>query len=241
MVSNRPCDAAEIETRLSSGRGLLSNGGVSIGNLFSGDAAESILTMSQLSHGAAALGPTRSWFYFFVSPFGFARALSSRSARWSRRSGRPAGSALRGIEPRVHRGGAYPVLRGVTNVLLRDVNVVAHRRADDLRGAPVIYADFVDYDEIAHHAGPERGRSRSTRSIGVDQVLGTLEQVAADAPRAVPVRRPLRPRAEPGRHVPAALRAAPSKPLIREPDRPGPEMVAATVDRRVVGTRSTRS
>lgn len=23
-------------------------------------------------------------------------------------------------------------------------------------GAPVIFVDFVDYDEIAHHAGPER-------------------------------------------------------------------------------------
>ena len=40
MVSNRPRDAAIIEPRLSDARGLLRDGGVSIGNAFSGDAAQ---------------------------------------------------------------------------------------------------------------------------------------------------------------------------------------------------------
>jgi hypothetical protein len=51
-----------------------------------------------------------------------------------------------------------------------------------MRGAPVIYCDFVDYDEIAHHAGPTRPESLASLE-GIDQVLGTLEAVAAASPR----------------------------------------------------------
>ena len=39
VVANRPADAALIEHRLSDGRGLLADDGVSVSNLFSGDAA----------------------------------------------------------------------------------------------------------------------------------------------------------------------------------------------------------
>src|SRR5207249_10872578 len=73
-----------------------------------------------------------------------------------------------GIEPRIDRGGPYPLLRGVTNVLLRQVTsgLIVERM---LRGVPVIYADFVDYDEIAHHSGPERGESLDALD-GVDRM-----------------------------------------------------------------------
>ncbi len=40
MVTNRARDAAEIETRMSTGRGLLADGGVSISNNWSGDARQ---------------------------------------------------------------------------------------------------------------------------------------------------------------------------------------------------------
>jgi hypothetical protein len=49
-------------------------------------------------------------------------------------------------------------------------------------GAPVIYTDLTDYDEIAHHAGPER--IESLRALtGVDQVVSSLERAATYAPR----------------------------------------------------------
>jgi hypothetical protein len=51
-----------------------------------------------------------------------------------------------------------------------------------MRGAPVVYCDFVDYDEIAHHAGPTRPESLASLE-GIDRVLGTLEAVAAASPR----------------------------------------------------------
>jgi hypothetical protein len=51
-----------------------------------------------------------------------------------------------------------------------------------MRGAPVIYCDFVDYDEIAHHAGPARPEALAALE-GIDAVLAILDEVAAAAPR----------------------------------------------------------
>jgi hypothetical protein len=46
LVVNHPPDATEIQQRLSDGHGLLAEGGVSVSNLFSGDAPTTLLTMS---------------------------------------------------------------------------------------------------------------------------------------------------------------------------------------------------
>jgi hypothetical protein len=60
-------------------------------------------------------------------------------------------------------------------VLLRDLNVSLI--TDELvKGTPVIYCDFVDYDEVAHHAGPTRAESLQTLE-GLDRVLGALQRI----------------------------------------------------------------
>jgi uncharacterized membrane protein YvlD (DUF360 family) len=181
LVSNQPTDAAEIEARLSTGNGLLAKDGFGVGNLFSGDARDTVLTMSRLDRGPAALGPTRSWFYFFASPFAFARAVILTLGETGKELWQARRQRVAGIEPRIDRGGSYPLLRGVTNVFLRQVTttLIAERM---LRGVSVIYADYVDYDEIAHHAGPQRGEALDALD-GVDQVLGALERIADEAPR----------------------------------------------------------
>ncbi len=94
------------------------------------------------------------------------------------RSGR---KGLRHAEPSVRRGLPYALLLGLTNTLLRDLDVVLVAQ-HMIRGAPVIYVTFVDYDEIAHQVGLERPEC-VTALAGLDRVLATFEQVAADAPR----------------------------------------------------------
>jgi hypothetical protein len=177
MVSNRPRDAAVIEPRLSDGRGLLRDGGVSIGNVFSGDAVTNLLTVS---HAALPGRSARGWAAFMASPYGFTRALvlgvgevftELHQARLQRR---------RNLVPRVSRSGAFLALRPAS-MLLRDVNVslIAEQMA---RGAPAVYCDLVDYDEVAHHAGPARPESmRQLESL--DRMLGVLERLAPEAAR----------------------------------------------------------
>ena len=48
LVANRPQDASIIEARASTGHGLLADDGVSISNLFTGDAPKAAMTMSRL-------------------------------------------------------------------------------------------------------------------------------------------------------------------------------------------------
>ena len=178
LVANRPRDAAEIERRLSDGRGLLADDGVSISNLFSGDAPTRLLTFSDAS---LPRGSTSGYAVFLTNPAGFARALVLAVGEMLKELYQARRQRRLDIQPRVERGGAYVLLRAATNVLLRDVNV-ALIAGQMSRGANVIFCDFVDYDEVAHHAGPTRPDSLRTLE-GLDRVLGTCEQLACHAAR----------------------------------------------------------
>ena len=78
-------------------------------------------------------------------------------------------------------GFPYPWVRGATNVALRALGTSLVVQ-EMLRGTPVIYMDYTDYDEIAHHSGPERAESLDALD-GVDRELRTLRKAAEDAPR----------------------------------------------------------
>jgi uncharacterized membrane protein YvlD (DUF360 family) len=181
VVTNHPRDSALLESRMSDGRGLLADGGVSLSNIFSGDAPTSMLTMSTVRENRAHRGPARSLAAYVMDPFGLTRSLVLTAGEMAKELYQGRRQRAHRIEPRVHRGGTYVLLRGVTNVLLRELNtylVAEHVR----RGVPTLYCDYVDYDEIAHHAGPTRPESLASLE-GIDRVLGTLERVAAAAPR----------------------------------------------------------
>ncbi|HEY6596368.1 MAG TPA: alkaline phosphatase family protein [Asanoa sp.] len=181
LVTNRPKDAATVQARLSDGRGLLADGGVSISNVFSGDAPTSLLTMSGLVNRTARRGPSRSFATFFINPYGLTRSVVLTAAEMIKETHQARLQRVRGVDPRIRRHGSYIVLRGVTNVLLRDLNsgLIADQM---MAGAPSIYCDFTDYDEIAHHAGPTRPESLASLA-GVDRLIGVLESFAAQAPR----------------------------------------------------------
>ncbi|GIG37196.1 alkaline phosphatase family protein [Cellulomonas pakistanensis] len=178
VVTNHPDDAALVERRLSDGRGLLADGGAAVATMFSGDAERQHLVMSQARRG---IGPGTSYLRFFASPFVLARAVTLTVGEMVKELYQGRRQRVRDVRPRVPRRGWYVVLRGVTNVLLRDLatSVVAEQL---VRGAPVVFVDLVDYDEIAHHAGPTRPEAMRALE-GLDRVLDTLVRVTAAAPR----------------------------------------------------------
>ncbi|MGZ4618053.1 MAG: alkaline phosphatase family protein [Frankiaceae bacterium] len=177
VVASSPRDAALIESRMSDGRGLLADGGVSISNIFSGDAPMSHLTLSSLALGR----PARSYAAFFISPYGFTRSFMLTVGEALKEIYQARRQRLRGIEPRIRRSSVFAAQRAISNVLLRDLNTVLVAQ-HMMRGAKSIFCDYTDYDEIAHHAGPTR--AESLRALeGVDRVIGTLSALAAHAPR----------------------------------------------------------
>src|SRR5262249_46353007 len=85
------------------------------------------------------------------------------------------------VRPRVSRGGLYPFLRAFATVISRDVTTQT-LIGDLYAGRSVIYADFVGYDEVAHHSGPERYDALDTLRR-LDRDIGRLEGAAANTPR----------------------------------------------------------
>ncbi len=181
MVSNRPADAAELVRRVSDGEGLLSNGGASINNLMSGDASRAFLTVSTLALRLQGLGDSRAFSSFFISPFGYLHMFFLFVGEALKEVIQARRQRLAGIVPRMHRGGVYPLARAATNVVLRALGTSLVIE-EMYRGTPVIYVDYTDYDEIAHHSGPERAEALDSLD-GIDRELGVLERAAADAAR----------------------------------------------------------
>ena len=181
LVANRPADAAIIEERASDGRGLLADGGVSVSNIFTGDAERAFLTMSRAKLGRSDVGKRRTFAGFLTDPQGFMRAFVRTIAEIVKERFQARRQVRRDLMPRVHRGWTFAVLRAATNVLGRDLNT-AIITEEMRKGTRSIYVDYVDYDEIAHHAGIFRPESLAALD-GLDRVLGTLERLAESGAR----------------------------------------------------------
>ncbi len=177
MTCSAPADCEEIERR-HAGDGLLRNGGASRGNLLSGEADHLILTVSRME---AEKGANPGYRAFFANAHNVTRALVlffwEVILEWV--------SALRAIrrdvQPRGHRGGIYPFLRGAMCVIVRDL-IVFGVLTDLMKGRPAIYATFSSYDEVAHHSGLERADTlEALRKL--DQQFARIDRARRYAPR----------------------------------------------------------
>jgi hypothetical protein len=181
MVSSSPNDAAEMVRRLSNGEGLLSNNGASICNLLTGDAKRAYLTTAAIREPDQGIGETRAFTAVFFSPNGYLRSLTMFIGEFIKELVQAARTRRSGVKPQMHRGLKYASMRAASNTVLRDMNtsLIIYEM---YQGANVIYADFTDYDEIAHHSGPERVEALQSLD-GIDATIATLVKAADEAPR----------------------------------------------------------
>lgn len=153
-VSNHPRDAAAIEQAHNTRPGLLAIDGSSYGNLFTGGASRAVLTMS-------VAGTTKErrigsgYGRYFSQPYQAFRTLTRVIAEIWRERRAAADQRRRDVQPRVERHLSYAFLRAFTTVVSRDVSLAGVLN-DMAEGRSVIYVDFLGYDEVAHHSGPER-------------------------------------------------------------------------------------
>lgn len=181
VVANQTSGAALIEKRLSRGNGLLADGGISIGNLFSGDAPHNIMVMSKMDGDRQSLLAMREYTDYFSNLYGFMRAFVLSAGEMIKEIYQAQRQRLRDIQPRVARKASYVVLRAGTNVLLRDLQttIVVDQM---MQGRNSIYVDYLDYDEIAHHAGIARPESLAALT-GLDHIAGVITKAALQTPR----------------------------------------------------------
>ncbi|HEX6792071.1 MAG TPA: phage holin family protein [Candidatus Krumholzibacteria bacterium] len=182
IMSNDPDDVKHIEQRVSRGTGLLREGGVSICNMFTGDADRCVATLSTLNPAEHVRKSSAVYFPYFVYPYNFTRTLMMILAelvieRWQGWQQR-----FRNDYPRVSRGGSFPLLRAASTVFQRELGTYA-LMSEMFAGVPAAYITYTGYDVVAHHAGPERSDAmRILRSV--DRRIALLLRCALEAPRA---------------------------------------------------------
>jgi putative membrane protein len=178
-VSTNPKDSADIEKRVSDGKGLLAQGGASRSNIYSGDAPDCLLTFSTLTNPGRY--KSAEYFLLFVKPYMVCRASAIFIAHLISECCHGVLQVVVNERPRIGRGGFYPVLRAAATGILREL-VIFSLVADMLRGVPAVYADLEGYDMVAHHSGIAR---KDTMEIltGLDGMIQWLEQISKYAAR----------------------------------------------------------
>lgn len=114
----QPGDASVAEQDFTDGADLLAQGGVSVANLFSGDAPHRAMTMSH-----ARLPGDRGAAAFFTSRNGLIRSAVLLTGLILTELFQGRRQQRRNVVPRVSRMGAFVFLRGLTTVVLRDLGV----------------------------------------------------------------------------------------------------------------------
>jgi uncharacterized membrane protein YvlD (DUF360 family) len=181
VVSSQARDVMALEQRLSDGKGLLHADGASRANLFSGDAPHSLLTVSTVLRRDRSGKLGADYQAYFSAPYNIARTIVLVLGDIVREIWQAAGQRRLDVQPRIHRGFPYPVLRAWMVVIQRDLQVQAVV-GDIYAGRPVVYSTFSGYDEVAHHSGIER---RETLDVlrGLDRQIFRISQAMQDAPR----------------------------------------------------------
>ena len=179
VACSAPDDCERIEqARLEGHRGLLVDGGSSRGNLLSGGADEVILTVSRIEEEKKANPGYRA---FFANGFNVSRALVLFGWEVILEWVAALRARRRDVQPRGHRGGIYPFIRGAMCVVVRDL-IVFGVLTDMMRGRPAVYATFSSYDEVAHHSGLERADTlEALRKL--DNQFGRIDRARKFAPR----------------------------------------------------------
>jgi type I phosphodiesterase/nucleotide pyrophosphatase len=176
IICSWPLDMAAVERDNAEGRaGLLRHGSVYMG-MAAGGAQRAAFTTSAL--GRTSFPPKLTGidviFLLVLHPWRLLRAGVLTIAEIFIELYEQAAGRLRGryVAPE----GIFPLTRAFTHVLFRELTTLGIR-LDIFRGVPAVYANYIGYDEVAHHLGP--------RSTSAYRTLRALDRQIRDVKRAI--------------------------------------------------------
>lgn len=182
MASGRPSDLHDVESRLSNGNGLLAGHGWSVMALFSGDAERSIMTTTTSVNDAGKLAVEPGDFAaYMIDPYNLYRGLAGFVGEALLECWQALRQHYQKVVPRTHRAGKFCFQRAASVVIARDATtwgvVLGMYRAQ-----PIIFCNYLGYDEVGHYAGPETQDALASLP-GIDRQIRQIAQAAREAPR----------------------------------------------------------
>ncbi len=155
VVSN-PDDLRALEKMVSAKGTPLLAGGSCINSFLNGGAAKRLMTVGALGEKASLrrAGERADFNLFFLSPNALTKAFIG--GIWDYLSGLVLAlvGRLDTERPRLKFSLKRVAQRAVANSFLRDLSFFWLKQ-DMVRGVPVIYSNFVGYDDVAHFTGPD--------------------------------------------------------------------------------------
>jgi uncharacterized membrane protein YvlD (DUF360 family) len=155
-VISSQATARELDERQRSRGGEpLLTGGSCISSLLSGGADKRLLTVSAMAElQQSRFSEQADLNLFYLSPTAYTGALLAGA--WDYLAGLVLGTIglLRRNRPRLRGHPLKLAQSAVTNSVLRHASLFWLRQ-DLVRGVPVIYSNFVGYDDVAHYSGPD--------------------------------------------------------------------------------------
>jgi hypothetical protein len=178
-VVSTPAVLRDLEEQVArEGKRPLLEGGSCINTFLTGGAAKRLMAVTALGEKANRRrdGEHADFNLFFLSPFDYTKAVVA--ALWDYLTGLV--MAIAGLmardRPRLKFSIKRLAQRTLANSFLRDLSFFWLKQ-DMVRGVPVIYSNFVGYDDIAHHSGPDTYEAQISLAA-FDRRLRTLQRRA---------------------------------------------------------------
>lgn len=155
-VVSRPEDLRILEERAAESGTPLLEGGSCINSFMAGGAAKRLMTVSAVGEGASGrrLGEQADFNLFFLSPNAYTKAILDTAYDFLAGFFLAVAGLLDRSRPRLRFSFKRIAQRSVANAFLRNLSFFWLKQ-DMVRGVPVIYSNFVGYDDVAHYSGPD--------------------------------------------------------------------------------------
>ncbi|PKO06154.1 MAG: hypothetical protein CVU41_08575 [Chloroflexi bacterium HGW-Chloroflexi-3] len=181
VVSNHLSDTAMIERRFQHKGGLLAVNSSSLGNMFSGNAGRSVLTMSKLSQFRKLPKKSGIFYNFFLNPYNYIHTVLLMILELIREFYQSTVQILSRRSPRIRRTILFALERTVSAVLIRELTT--HLLIEDMfHGSQTIYATYFGYDVVAHHTGVSSPGALTTLR-DIDKQIQRINDAIEHAPR----------------------------------------------------------
>ncbi|MFH2052502.1 MAG: phage holin family protein [bacterium] len=177
-VVSTPEDLRSLEAMVAEDRVGLLDGGSCINTFLSGGAAKRLMTVSALGEAGSRRrqGERADFNLFFLSPNAYTQAVLA--GVWDYFAGLILAVVGRLDKNRTRLKFSIKRVaqRAVANSFLRDLSFFWLKQ-DMVRGVPVIYSNFVGYDDVAHSTGPDTYEAQISLSA-FDRKLRSLRRRA---------------------------------------------------------------